>query len=44
LEKLLGAGSLGGFICHIVRRHATLLASLGGLSLLFVVQTITSNY
>jgi hypothetical protein len=40
LEKLLGVGSFGGSISHLVHHHAILHASSGGLNLLFVVWTI----
>jgi hypothetical protein len=40
LEKLLGVGSFGGFISHLVCCQTTLLASSGGLGFLFVVWTI----
>jgi hypothetical protein len=41
LEMLFNVGSFGGFINHIVHRHATFLASSGGLSLPFVVWITT---
>jgi hypothetical protein len=44
LEKLLGAGFFGCFIGHLVHLQTTLLASLDGLNLFFVVWTITFTF
>jgi hypothetical protein len=41
LEKLLGAGSFGGFIGYLAHHQTTFFASLGKFGLLFVVQIIT---
>jgi hypothetical protein len=40
LEKLLGAGSFGGSIGHLARRHAILFVFPSGLNLPFVVWII----
>jgi hypothetical protein len=37
LEKLLGVGTFGGFINHLIRRQATLPTSSGGFSFPSVV-------
>jgi len=37
LEKLLGAGSFGDSIDHLVHHHATFLVFLSGFSLIYVV-------
>ncbi len=39
MEKLIGAGSFGGFINHLTCHHATLPTSLSKFNLLFMVQT-----
>jgi hypothetical protein len=44
LEKLFGVGSFGGFINHLVRCHAILVASLSELDLLYVVWTIAFTF
>jgi hypothetical protein len=41
LEKLLGAGSFGGSIGHLVRHQTIFCASLGRFNLPFVVRTTT---
>jgi hypothetical protein len=44
LKKLLNVASFGGFINHLAHRHAILLASLGWLSLPFIVWTIAPAF
>jgi hypothetical protein len=44
LEMLLGVGSFGGFINHLVHRQAIFLVSLGGINFLFVVWAITPAF
>jgi hypothetical protein len=44
LEKLLGAGSFGGYINHLTHHQAILLAFLGGLSLCFIIRTTTLTF
>jgi uncharacterized membrane protein len=44
LEKLLGAGSCVSSINHLAHHHTTLLTSLGGFSLPFVVWIIAPTF
>jgi len=44
LEKLFGAESLVSSIGHLVCHQAILLISLGGIGLLFVIQTTTPTF
>jgi hypothetical protein len=44
LEKLFGARSFGDFIDLLIHRQATLLASLNGITLLYVVRIATLTF
>jgi hypothetical protein len=44
LEKLLGARSFASSIDHLAHRHTTLLASLGGFNLPFVVWIVAPTF
>jgi hypothetical protein len=44
LEKLLGVGSFGGFINHLICHHAIIPTSLGGFGLPYVVWTTTPTF
>jgi hypothetical protein len=44
LEKLLGRGSFGGSIGHLVRHQTTFRASLGMFNLLFMVWTVAPTF